>query len=299
MERQPVTRTGHTAGSSPSPSVPPCRPACAPPHSLCFWRTEHKDQFLSFWKYYLHSAPSSSPHFSWACSRKNSCLETLSLKSQTSVSHWGASSWLSGRESRQSRKTQLLAISSSVFLHTTWGWWRWKMWGTIVSLYLHLICIFKTSRLLCQVPPIIVIVAALRLLNRRPCLLSIIALLFVSTCCEFAKWKRKTKTTLAPNPQTSITSSGRSVATKLSEKRIFLQLDRRQQFWIFLHRHCLRDVGVNQSSLGFPDQVTSRHSKKAQKDMTRRYSSSSKYKDLRCRGSVTNRMNYVELCTIF
>ena len=32
---------------------------------------------------YLHSSPSSWPHFSWACSRKNSCFETLSLKSQT------------------------------------------------------------------------------------------------------------------------------------------------------------------------------------------------------------------------
>ena len=28
------------------------------------------------------------------------------------------------------------------------------------------------------------------------------------TCCELAKWKRNAKTTLAPNPQSSITSSG-------------------------------------------------------------------------------------------
>ena len=71
-------------------------------------------------EFYLHSSPSSSPHFSWAWSRRNSCLETPNLKSQTSVSHIFESDWLSGRESRQSRKTQLLAISSSVFLHTTW-----------------------------------------------------------------------------------------------------------------------------------------------------------------------------------
>ena len=37
------------------------------------------------------------------------------------------------------------------------------------------------------------------------------------TCCELAKWKRNAKTTLAPNPQSSITSSGWFVKTKISE----------------------------------------------------------------------------------
>ena len=53
------------------------------------------------------------------------------------------------------------------------------------------------------------------------------------TCCELAKWKRNAKTTLAPNPQSSITSSGWFVKTKLSEtKKLVFTIP-------FQYRNCL------------------------------------------------------------
>ena len=130
---------------------------------------------------YLHSSPSSWPHFSWACSRKNSCFETLSLKSQT----FGGNN------------QQLLNINLQFVLRPVFHTWtrgtgcqggrrgsrgrpscspspppssckppgqgaRWVETSK-KRLHLHLFCINKTSRLLRQVLALLLLIVGLNL----------------------------------------------------------------------------------------------------------------------------------------